>query len=143
MPPEGHFEQKRSLRRYGAAVGIVLAATLLRLVLLPDLGTGYAFITFYPALMLAALYGGLRAGLLATFLSAAMADYFWMEPAGTFAMANPIDWLALCDFCRQRPAAVVGRRKVSSVQNPAAAGRGFPAGRTGTPGGGAHDRTDQ
>ena len=98
MPPEGHFEQKRSLRRYGAAVGIVLAAALLRLMLLPGLGMGFAFITFYPAVMLAALYGGLRAGVLATVLSGLTADYFWMEPTGTFAIANPIDWLALSIF---------------------------------------------
>jgi len=64
------------------AIAIVLAATLLRLILLPAPGMRVAFVTFYPAVMLAALYGGLRAGLLATFLSAAIADYFWIEPAG-------------------------------------------------------------
>ncbi len=93
-------DQNHRLQRYGmvAAIAIVLAATLLRTVFLPGLGTRVAFITFYPAIMLAALYGGLRAGLLATFLSAAIADYFWMEPAGSFIMANPIDWLALAIF---------------------------------------------
>ena len=67
-------------RRYGMAVAIliVLAATLLRLAFFPSLGMRVAFITFFPALMLAALYGGLRAGLLATCLSAVIADYFWM-----------------------------------------------------------------
>ena len=48
--------------------------------------------------MLAALYGGLRAGLLATALSALVADYFWIEPAGQFAMANPADWISLAVF---------------------------------------------
>ena len=64
------------------AIIVVLAATALRLVFLQGLGTGFAFITFYPAVMLAALYGGLRAGMLATLLSAAAADYFLMEPRG-------------------------------------------------------------
>ena len=44
------------------AIILVLAATVLRLVFLQGLGTGFVFITFYPAVMLAALYGGLRAG---------------------------------------------------------------------------------
>jgi signal transduction histidine kinase len=48
--------------------------------------------------MVAALYGGLRAGVLATLLSAAVADYFWIEPVGSFAMTRPIDWLALGIF---------------------------------------------
>ena len=48
--------------------------------------------------MFAALYGGLRAGLLATALSAILADYFWIEPAGQFAIGQPADWLALVIF---------------------------------------------
>ena len=80
------------------AILIVLAATLLRLAFFPSLGMRVAFITFFPALMLAALYGGLRAGLLATCLSAVIADYFWMEPAGSLIMTNSVDWLALALF---------------------------------------------
>ena len=101
-----------------AAIAIVLAATLLRTVFLSGLGTRVALITFYPAIMLAALCGGLRAGLLATFLSAAIADYFWMEPAGSFIMANPIDWLALAIFMAQRPSGVVDCRSPAQVQCP-------------------------
>ena len=54
------------------AIAIVLAAAAVRFVFLPALGTRAAFLTFYPAVMLAALYGGLRAGLLATVLSASL-----------------------------------------------------------------------
>ena len=53
---------------------------------------------FYPAVMLAALYGGSRAGLLATALSAILADYFWIEPTGSFAVAQTADWLGLVIF---------------------------------------------
>ena len=66
--------------RYGIAIALVLAATVLRLVFMQALETRAAFIVFYPAVMLAAFYGGLRAGMLATFLSAVLADYFWKEP---------------------------------------------------------------
>ena len=48
--------------------------------------------------MLAALYGGFRSGLLATVLSAAVADYFWMEPVGQFSMREPADGLSLAIF---------------------------------------------
>ncbi len=47
-----------------------------------------AFLTFYPAVLVAALYGGFSAGLPATFVSAALADYFWIEPAGQFSITN-------------------------------------------------------
>ena len=62
--------------RYGIAIALVLAAAVLRLVFMQELETRAAFIAFYPAVMLAAFYGGLHAGTLATLLSAALADYF-------------------------------------------------------------------
>ena len=48
--------------------------------------------------MLAALHGGFRAGMLATLFSAAAVDYFWMEPAWTFRIAETKDWAALGVF---------------------------------------------
>ena len=48
--------------------------------------------------MLAALYGGLRAGMLASVLSALVADYFWMPPFGSFVVARTADRLALLIF---------------------------------------------
>ncbi len=89
--------QEEAPHRYGIAVVLVLAATVLRLVFLQVLDISAAFITFYPAVMLAAFYGGLRAGILATILSAAFADYFWMQRVGSVA-AQPADWLALAIF---------------------------------------------
>ncbi len=86
------------VERYVVAILLVLAATLLRLVFLQSLGTSVAFITFYPAVMIAGLYGGLRAGMLATLLSAAAADYFWMEPVGSFLMVSSNDWVAIAVF---------------------------------------------
>lgn len=83
---------------YAAAIVLVLAATLLHLEFLQFLGQGFGFITFYPAVMLAALYGGFRAGVLATLLSAASADYFWMEPAYSFVISSPEDVTALSIF---------------------------------------------
>ncbi len=89
---------EKAPHRYSVAIAIVLIAAVFRLVFLQPLGAHFTFITLYPAVVLAALYGGLRAGTLATLLAAALADYYWMEPVGSFIMANPMDWMALAIF---------------------------------------------
>jgi PAS domain S-box-containing protein len=73
-------------------------AALLRVALLGGLGTSSPFITFYPAVMAAALLGGLPAGLLATLLSGALASYLWIVPGGSFLISAPEDRLALAVF---------------------------------------------
>ena len=83
---------------YAVAIAWVAAAAIVRLVFLQALGTKVAFITFYPAVMVAALYGGLRAGLLAAALSAVLTHYLWMEPVGQFAGGSQADWLATAVF---------------------------------------------
>ena len=93
--------------RYVVAFAVVAAAALVRLGFLQVLGTRATYVTFYPAVMLAALYGGLSAGLLATILSAGLAAYFWIEPAG-LAIQDPADWLALVIF-------LVGGTMISAV----------------------------
>ena len=95
----------RVRNRYWPVVAIVVvaAATGFRLTALPALGTRNVYVTFYPAVVLAALYGGLRAGLLATVLSALVADYFWIPPLGTWLVSDigkvdAADWLGLGVF---------------------------------------------
>ena len=81
------------------AIVIAIAAAVLRLAFLQQLGLRVTFVTFYPAVILAALYGGLGPGLLATGLSALLADYFWMEPVGTLRPNDLADTLGLGIFC--------------------------------------------
>jgi PAS domain S-box-containing protein len=81
----------------GVAIAIVLAAAACRLAFMQSLGTGVPFLTFYAAVVLAGLYGGLRAGVLAAFLSALMVDLFWIKPQD-FAIGAPGQWLALVAF---------------------------------------------
>ena len=57
---------------YGLGAGLVLLAGLARIWPLHALGGHLIWVTFYPAVILAALYGGMRAGLAATALSCAM-----------------------------------------------------------------------
>jgi K+-sensing histidine kinase KdpD len=82
------------------AVGVLVAiiAAAIRLQFLEVLELRAAFLTFYPAVAVAALYGGLEAGLLATAVSAVLADYFWMAPVGHFAIANFADLISMAVF---------------------------------------------
>jgi len=90
----------RDRRSHGVAVAlaIVLIATLVRLFFLQALGTELAFITFYPAVMIAALYAGLRGGVAATLASAVIADYFLMMPVGSLILVRSIDAVAMSLF---------------------------------------------
>lgn len=84
--------------RYLVAIAVVVAATAIRLCFLQLLGTRATYLTFYPAVTISALYGGVRAGLVTTVLSALLADYFWIEPTGQFGIDELADWLAMGFF---------------------------------------------
>ncbi len=83
-------------RPYAVALTAVIAAAAARAVFLSGLGTRALYTTFYPAVMLAAFYGGLPAGFLATTLSAVAASY-WFQPAGVTQMGGS-DWFAMLLF---------------------------------------------
>ena len=74
---------------------MVFVASAVRLTFLE---TPVPYITFYPAVILAALYGGLRTGLLATVLSACLAGFFGIEPVWRLAIKDPADGLSLVIF---------------------------------------------
>ena len=90
--------QEKPPHPYAVAIALVLLATVLRVVFLPDLLSRVAFITFYPAVVLAALYGGLRAGAVATAVSAVLAASPWLTGSGTPALTWPQDWPAILLF---------------------------------------------
>ncbi len=80
----------------GVLVAVIAAAV--RWQFLGVLEFRFVFITFYPAVAVAALYGGLAAGLLTTVVSAALANYFWIEPAGRFAIRNISNLIGISVF---------------------------------------------
>ena len=82
------------------AVGVFVAiiAAAIRLQFLGILELRAPFLTFFAAVAVAALYGGLGAGLLATAVSAALADYFWMEPVRQFGITNSADLISMVVF---------------------------------------------
>jgi PAS domain S-box-containing protein len=84
---------------YGLTVILVAVAAAIRWGLDYSLGPTSPFLTFYPALMLAALIWGLGPGLAATGLGAIVADYLFIPPAWSLAITNLRDGVALAIFC--------------------------------------------
>ncbi len=66
------------MQRSVIATLLVIAAVVLRKWPLQDMGTSLPYITFYPAVTLAALYGGRVSGVIATLLSTAYV-YLWQS----------------------------------------------------------------
>ena len=72
------------LLRYGVAVLAVGLALLLKVLLDPLIMQETPFLLVFSAIMVAAWYGGLGPGLLATALGATFTDYFFLHPTGSF-----------------------------------------------------------
>ena len=68
------------------AVLVTLAATALRLLLEPILEGSFAFITYFPAILIAALWGGAAAGLSTLILSLTITAYLWLAPQDGFPL---------------------------------------------------------
>lgn len=73
------------LRQAALGVGCVVAAAGLHLLLDPALER-VPFITFFPAILVASVWGGLRAGAFTMLLGAPVAAFFWLEPYRTFEL---------------------------------------------------------
>ncbi|MDQ7783448.1 MAG: PAS domain S-box protein [Desulfomonilaceae bacterium] len=80
------------------AVAVVALASAVRLWPLQALGTGLTYITFYPAVTIAALYGGLFTGLAATLLSCASIVFAGHLIFGEPAIGGFSDWLGVAVF---------------------------------------------
>jgi signal transduction histidine kinase len=84
---------KLNWRRYLVAVLIIAIASGIRAAFFGGLGRGTAYLTYYPAVVLAALYGGLPSGLLATAVSAFL-SFFWIHKG----FMSPVEWMAMGVF---------------------------------------------
>ena len=74
---------------YGIALGAVAAATLLRLLFVPFAMQGIAFTTYYPAIIVATIFGGLSPGIFAALASAIVAWFAFIPPEFTFEHTGP------------------------------------------------------
>jgi len=75
------------------ALLIIGAASAVRALLFDGLGRGTAYLTYYPAVMLAALHGGYFSGFLATGVSACL-SFFWIQRG----YMTPVESLAMAAF---------------------------------------------
>lgn len=95
---QGNTKKRRPWLRCIIAIPLVVIAAAVRAEFLQLLGPTSPFITYYPAVAVAALFGGLPAGFLATVLSVLMADYLSIEPVGRLGITNPVDVQAVSVF---------------------------------------------
>ena len=79
---------RSTLRHYAVATLLVALAALARIWPLQALGSGVEWLTFYPMVMIAAIYGGLYVGLLATVLSCAVVTFLWSHIVGEALVVN-------------------------------------------------------
>jgi len=91
-------ETKSIWLRYGFAILLVAFAAALRVWPLQDLGSGLVWLTFYPVVMIAAIYGGLYAGLLATALSCFVVTFLWSSIVSSPIVINYAHWLGTSIF---------------------------------------------
>jgi signal transduction histidine kinase/CheY-like chemotaxis protein len=89
---------RRAWARYVVAIAIVALAAALRIWPLQPLGSTLAWLTFYPAVMVVAIYGGLYAGLLATALACLTVTFLWPILVIQPFIKNPADWLGMSVF---------------------------------------------
>ncbi len=92
-------EQRRArLIAYGVAVVAPAVTLLVRWPLDVVLGDRVLYMAFFPAVLLAAYFGGFWPGLAATVLSALAATYFLVEPLFTLQITTAHDAVALTLF---------------------------------------------
>lgn len=69
-----------SYKRYAVAITSVGLALLLKSFFVPFIEVESPFLIFFSTVVISAWYGGFEPGILATVLSALLADYFFMQP---------------------------------------------------------------
>jgi len=79
-------EKQRQLLGYAGSVAVMLLATGIRLSLDPILGTGLPFITYFPAIVIVAWFGGVGPSLVGLATSCVLIDVFVISPRGSLAI---------------------------------------------------------
>jgi PAS domain S-box-containing protein len=91
-------QSNSAVLKFIAVLLLPALGSLFRLLFLDGLGPANPYLCFYPAIMLAALWGGLPGGLASTAVSAFLASYYWIKPVGSFGIADPADKLGMIVF---------------------------------------------
>lgn len=86
------------IQGYGVAALVTGAILLASLALRQVLEDTVPLVLFILAVMVSAWYGGLGPGVLSSVLSVLAGNYFLMEPARSFSLSSPSDWLRVGAF---------------------------------------------
>jgi K+-sensing histidine kinase KdpD len=95
MKYRGGYLQHTLARRYTLAAAAVLAAFFLRYQLFGMQDTRFPFIFFAPSAMIAAWYGGLGPGLLATAAGLVLGDYFFLSQHEALGAVGDVERLSI------------------------------------------------
>ena len=97
------FPARTSPSRQAVLVaGCVLAGAALRFAIEPLLNGSAPFVTFFPAVVVAGLWGGTVAGAATLLLGAAIAAWAWLEPMRAATLTGP-GAAALVTFLERKP----------------------------------------
>ncbi len=86
------------VKRFSLAIVLIVIASTLRIWPLQSLGSTLAWLTYYPAVMIIAVYGGFLAGLFATVLACLITTTMWHLLVALPFIKKPADWLGLIVF---------------------------------------------
>lgn len=95
LASRGGYMQRSLLQRYGLAAVAVAVAFALRYWLFGTQDTRFPFIFFVPAAMIAAWYGGLGTGLLATAAGLLLGDYYFLSAHEALGAVREIERLSI------------------------------------------------
>src|SRR4051794_10348843 len=100
LPLEVHMQERprHPLVAYGVALAATAVSLLVRWPLWPVLGNAVPQMTFFPAVVVAAYFGGFWPGVAATVLSAFLANYFVAEQPPGLHLSRVNDVAALILF---------------------------------------------
>ena len=82
---------KKWYMRYTLAAAVIVASVLLRLALIPVIGTGSLYIVLTPAIMIVAVTFGVGPGLFGTVLGLILVEFFLIEPAARFRLSAALE----------------------------------------------------
>jgi PAS domain S-box-containing protein len=116
--------RQNPIAAYGIAASAVIIAAVLRWVLGGHLMDGIPFITYYPAIVIATLFGGYWPGIFATLLSAAISWFVFFPPSFSWELTQH-DAISLLLFIVSASISVVlmafmntaGERAMAQEQN--------------------------
>ncbi|HAM09735.1 MAG TPA: hypothetical protein DCP74_05550, partial [Bacteroidales bacterium] len=87
-----------TMKHLAVTISLIIVAAASRVWPLQSLGSTVGWITFYPAVMVISIYGGLWSGLLATLTICLIVIFFWSLIVTQPFIKNTADWLGVAVF---------------------------------------------